>query len=155
MSSVSTSWAKVAIDEWAGAASLTGGNIIRPLNKGGKLTGDHVTPQLVYRVVNEYASELGYYDLAAHDLRWIFTKLAHKGRTGVDRIQLTLGHESLKTTESYLGVEQNLTDAPCDRLGLDLSGDWPPSKHNIMTGFLPPILFFWQVTVPFHIKWIA
>ena len=117
------SWAKVAIDEWAEAASLTGGYIFRPLNKGGKITGDHVTSQLVYRVVDEYASKLGYSNLAAHDLRRTFAKLAHKGGAGVDQIQLTLGHASLKTTERYLGVEQNLTDAPCDRLGLDLSED--------------------------------
>ena len=82
-----------------------------------------MTAQLVYRVVDEYASEVGYDDLVAHDLRRTFAKLAHKGGAGVDQIQLTLGHASLKTTERYLGVEQNLTDAPCDRLGLDLSGD--------------------------------
>ena len=82
-----------------------------------------MTSQLVYRVVDEYAGELGYSNLAAHDLRRAFTKLAHKGGAGVDQIQLTLGHASLKTTERYLGVEQNLTDAPFDRLGLDLSGD--------------------------------
>ena len=117
------SWVKVAIDEWAEVASLTGGNVFRPMNKGGKITGDHATSQLVYRVVDEYARELGYKDLAAHDLRRTFAKLAHKGGAGVDQIQLTLGHASLKTTERYLGVEQNLTDAPCDRLGLDLSGN--------------------------------
>ena len=41
---------------------------------------------------------------------------------GVDQIQWPLGHKSLKTTERYLGVEQNLTDAPGDRLGLSLEG---------------------------------
>ena len=33
----------------------------------------------------------------------------------------SLGHASIKTTEKYLGVEQNLHDAPCDRLGLNLA----------------------------------
>jgi len=33
---------------------------------------------------------------------------------------LSLGHASIKTTEKYLGVSQNLTDAPCDHLGLAL-----------------------------------
>lgn len=56
--------------------------------------------------------------LAAHDLRRTFAKLAHKGGAALDQIQLSLGHASLKTTEVYLGVEQDLTDAPCDRLGL-------------------------------------
>ena len=44
----------------------------------------------------------------------------HKGGSGLDQIQLSLGHASIKTTEKYLGVEQNLHDAPCDRLGLNL-----------------------------------
>ena len=39
----------------------------------------------------------------------------------VEQIQLSLGHASIRTTERYLGVEQDLTDAPCDRLGLRLS----------------------------------
>jgi len=37
-----------------------------------------------------------------------------------EQIQLSLGHESILTTERYLGVRQSLTDAPCDRLGIDL-----------------------------------
>ena len=31
-----------------------------------------------------------------------------------------LGHESILTTERYLGVRQSLTDAPCDHLGIKL-----------------------------------
>jgi hypothetical protein len=37
------------------------------------------------------------------------------------RVQLSLGHASIRTTERYRGVEQDLTDAPCDRLGFRLS----------------------------------
>jgi hypothetical protein len=36
------------------------------------------------------------------------------------RIQLSLGHASIVTTERYLGVRQDLHDAPCDRLGIRL-----------------------------------
>jgi len=36
----------------------------------------------------------------------------------LEQIQLTLEHASLKTTERYLGILQDLTDAACDRLGL-------------------------------------
>jgi hypothetical protein len=49
-------------------------------------------------------------------------KLTHKGGAAIDQIQLSLGHESIQTTEEYLGVEQDLTDAPCDHLGLRLGG---------------------------------
>ena len=47
-----------------------------------------------------------------------FAKLGHKGSSALDQIQQSLGHGSMQTTERYLGVEQDLTDAPCDHLGL-------------------------------------
>lgn len=76
-----------------------------------------MTPQAVHDVVIEYGAVLGL-EIAAHDLRRTFAKLAHKGGSGLEQIQLSLGHKSLVTTERYLGVEQSLTDAPCDHLGL-------------------------------------
>lgn len=36
----------------------------------------------------------------------------------LDQISLCLGHESIETTQDYLGVEQDFTDAPCDKLKL-------------------------------------
>jgi integrase/recombinase XerD len=112
------SWAKAAIDDWALTASINQDHVFRPINKGGAIHGDSMTPQAVYNVVAEYAGLLGFEDLAAHDLRRTFAKLAHKGGAGLDQIQLSLGHASIKTTEKYLGVQQDLVDAPCDRLGL-------------------------------------
>ena len=35
-------------------------------------------------------------------------------------MNLSVGHASIQTTERYLGVRQDLHDAPCDRLGLDI-----------------------------------
>lgn len=113
------SWVKVAIDEWAAVAERGSGCIFRRINKGGHISGDKMTPQAIRDVVIQYTSRLGY-PVAAHDLRRTFAKLAHKGGAGLDQIQLSLGHASIKTTEKYLGVTQNLTDAPCDRLGLHL-----------------------------------
>jgi integrase len=49
-----------------------------------------------------------------------FAKLAHRGRAPVEQIQLSLGHASMQTTERYLGLKQDLVDAPCDDLGLRL-----------------------------------
>ena len=51
-----------------------------------------------------------------HDLRRTFAKLAHKGHTALEQIQISLGHSSIQTTERYIGLEQDLTDAPCDHL---------------------------------------
>ena len=73
----------------------------------------------VGRRINGYARRLGV-EVAPHDLRRTFAKLAHRGGAPIEQIQLTLGHASVQTTERYLGVQQDLTDAPCDRLGLRL-----------------------------------
>ncbi len=107
-------WAKNAIDVWTEKAGISSGRIFRSLNKGGRLTGDRLTDQAIADVVKEYAPK----GIAAHDLRRSFAKLAHKGLAGLEQIQLSLGHSSIQTTERYLGVSQDLTDAPCDHLGL-------------------------------------
>jgi site-specific recombinase XerD len=112
------SWAKAAIDEWAEAVGIYEGCVFRAMAKGDRVNGAQMTPQAIRDVVNEYASSLGFDGIAPHDLRRTFAKLAHKGGSGLDQIQLSLGHASIKTTERYLGIEQDLTDAPCDRLGL-------------------------------------
>ena len=113
-------WTKKAIDEYASVAGFSDGHVFRPINKSGRITRDSVTEQAIYNVVAEHAGALGFDEIAPHDLRRTFAKLAHKGGSGLDQIQLSLGHGSIQTTERYLGVEQDLTDAPCDHLGLRL-----------------------------------
>jgi site-specific recombinase XerD len=113
-------WTKAAIDEYAANAALNEGKVFRPINKGGRVTGERMTEQAIYNVVLYYANKLSFGKLAPHDLRRSFAKLAYKGGSGLDQIQLSLGHGSIQTTERYLGIEQDLTDAPCDHLGLRL-----------------------------------
>lgn len=114
------SWVKLALDEWTGSAGISSGLVFHSVHKGGHITHESMTPQAIRDVVKYYGALIGVPELAAHDLRRTFAKLAHKGGAGLDQIQLSLGHASIKTTEKYLGVSQNLTDAPCDHLGLTL-----------------------------------
>jgi site-specific recombinase XerD len=111
-------WTKAAIDAWSSASGVTDGLVFRAVNKGDRVMGDGITPQAIYNIIISYAEELKNKGVAPHDLRRTFAKLAHKGGAAIDQIQLSLGHESIQTTEDYLGVEQDLTDAPCDHLGL-------------------------------------
>jgi len=113
------SWTKAAIDTWAAAAGVSSGRVFRSLRKGGHLDGSSMSDQAIADVVADYGDPLSL-DVAAHDLRRTFAKLALKGQARLEQIQLSLGHASIKTTERYLGVQQDLTDAPCDRLGLRL-----------------------------------
>jgi site-specific recombinase XerD len=112
------SWTKTAIDAWTGAAGITDGLVFRAVNRGGRVTGESMTPQSIFEAIRHYGAMIGVPNLAPHDLRRTFAKLAHKGHAALEQIQLSLGHASVTTTERYLGVRQDLTDAPCDHLGL-------------------------------------
>jgi integrase len=106
-------WTKTAVDSWTMAAGITAGPVFRGVNKGDVVTGDRLSTQGILRTVTRYAEAI-----APHDLRRTFAKLAFKGGAKLDQIQLSLGHASIQTTERYLGVQQDLTDAPCDYLHL-------------------------------------
>jgi integrase len=115
-------WAKAAVDDWLAAAQFPAGLLLGAVNKGDRITGQGMSAQSIYEVVAAYGNELGA-TLAPHDVRRTFAKLAHKGRAPLEQIQIVLGHASIQTTERYLGVEQDLTDAPCDHLGIRVRGD--------------------------------
>jgi site-specific recombinase XerD len=129
------SWTKVALDAWTMAAGFSAGRVFRPVNKGDNLVGDSMTAQSIFETVKKYAAKIGLKEIAPHDLRRTFAKLAHKGRAALEQIQLSLGHASIQTTERYLGVRQDLTDAPCDRLGLKLASSL---RANIAETLLVP-----------------
>ena len=110
-------WTKQAIDEWT-QAGFSSGRIFRPVNRGDRIAGESMTAQSIFEVVKKYTAEIGLPSIAPHDLRRTFAKLAYKGHSPIEQIQLSLGHFSAAVTQKYLGIEQDLTDAPCDRLGL-------------------------------------
>jgi integrase len=112
-------WAKAAVDRWIVAVGITEGNVLRPINKADQVSGSSMTAQSVFEIVERYGQVLGV-RVVPRDLRRTFARLAHVGHAPLEQIQLSLGHASAQTTERYLGLEQNLVDAPCDRLGLRL-----------------------------------
>ncbi len=114
-------WAFAAANKWYKAAGLTDGAVFRRLTRDGRVTSRRISPQAVFEIVRRYAKMLGV-AIGPHDLRRSFARLAHLGQSPLEQIQFSLGHASVITTELYLGVKQNLTDAPCDRLGLKPPG---------------------------------
>jgi site-specific recombinase XerD len=114
------SWAKAACDAWTAAAGYSSGPLFRRISARGNRIGNRaLAPESIYDVVQRYGRQIGV-RLAPHDLRRSFAKLAHSGHAALEQIQIALGHSSIQTTERYLGVRQDLVDAPCDRLGLKL-----------------------------------
>lgn len=112
-------WCKYAIDSYLLAAGINSGVLFRSVRRGDHITDQGMTSQAVFDVVTTYAKEIGV-NVRPHDLRRTFAKLAHKGASPIEQIQLSLGHDSVETTERYIGVTQDLTSAPCDALGLKL-----------------------------------
>jgi site-specific recombinase XerD len=112
-------WAKDALDRWTHAACITAGPLFRAIDKAGRINSDSLSTQAIYLTVRDHARAIGL-TLAPHDARRTFAKLAHQGGVPLEQIQLSLGHDSILTTEKYLGVRQDLKDAPCDHLRLDL-----------------------------------
>jgi site-specific recombinase XerD len=110
-------WTQQAVALWLEAMPMKEGPVLGKVNKGGRFVGAGMSAPSIYSVVVEYAERLGI-EFRPHDLRRTYGKLAHKGGAKIEPIQLSYGHASLTTTERYLGIEQDLEDAPCDHLGL-------------------------------------
>ena len=118
-------WAYSAVERWMVAAGVTVGVVFRGITYHGQITLSSLSSQAIFAIVKGHASRLGL-DIAPHDLRRSFARLAHLGQAPVEQIQLSLGHASVVTTEIYLGIKQDLADAPCDHLGL-----FPPSNSQM------------------------
>jgi integrase len=71
----------------------------------------------IYAVVIEYAELLGV-EFRPHDLRRTYGNWPIGEERKLSKFNFPYGHASLTTTERYLGMEQDLEDAPCDHLGL-------------------------------------
>ena len=111
---------KEVVDSWLAAIPFAGGLLLGKINKGGRFVGQGMTASSIYSHILAYAARLGIV-FHPHDLRRTYGKLAHKGGGRIEQIQLSYGHASLTTTERYLGIDQDLEDAPCDHLGIALA----------------------------------
>ena len=112
-------WVKRAVDEWTGAAAITGGTIFRRVSRLDKIWGDGVTPKAIWHVVKAAAKRAEIKNLAPHDLRRTCARLCHLAGGELEQIQFLLGHASVQTTERYLGCKQRLSQAVNDKLGLE------------------------------------
>lgn len=113
-------WVKQGIHAWTSAAGIEGGRLLRPVSKGKKahVCGETLTDWSVWSVVEQSAKEIGIEPFGAHDLRRTCAKLCRKAGGDLEQIKFLLGHESIQTTERYLGSEQEIAVAVNDSLGL-------------------------------------
>jgi len=113
-------WVKKAIDLWAGVAEISEGRILRAMDARDRISHDSISGDAIFDIVVQYGRQIGV-ELGAHDLRRTCAKLCRKHGGQLEQIQMLLGHQSIQTTERYLGTEQDLVNAPNDGLGLEWS----------------------------------
>ena len=110
-------WVNDNITKWI-AVGLPDNYIFHGFYKGGRIRPYPISPQGIHNIVTYYSNLMEGISFTPHDLRRTFAQLAYKGGSPVKQISLSLGHNSIKTTEIYLGISQSFTDAPSDNLGI-------------------------------------
>lgn len=110
------SWIKARIDTWSKYAGVSSGVLFRQMRKGGHIQDSGMTSQAIWNIVQDYSPVA---NLAPHDLRRSFAKFATKSST-LTQIQLSLGHDSIETTQRYIGSELDLQNSPSDGIKFNL-----------------------------------
>ncbi|MEB2362474.1 MAG: site-specific integrase [Bryobacterales bacterium] len=112
-------WVGSAIQAWLAAAAVTAGPMFRAINKASQVATHGFSPKVIWSVVTTACSECGLPGVAPHDLRRTCARLCHDSGGEIEQIQYLLGHESVQTTERYIGCKQRLRNAVNDRIGLE------------------------------------
>ena len=81
-----------------------------------------LSDDVIYNVVREYGVRLGVPSLAPHDCRRTFARLTKDAGADLNQIQFNMGHESVSTTQRYIGDNIDLVHAPGDLLRTDWTG---------------------------------
>ncbi|OIR10145.1 MAG: hypothetical protein BEU05_02035 [Marine Group III euryarchaeote CG-Bathy2] len=120
----------VAVPVWAGKcleAWLAASTELRPadfiffsIRRNGEPGSARITPQGVRDIVAHHSRDILDKQVLPHDLRRTYAQLAYKAGADLRQVQLSLGHSSIRTTEIYLGLDQDFANAPGDLLEISL-----------------------------------
>ena len=115
-------WVSGCLDVW-----LTESTELRPadyiffsIRRNGQPGSPRITPQGIRDIVVRRSSEVLGQPVLPHDLRRTYAQLAYKAGADLRQVQLSLGHSSIRTTEIYLGLDQDFTNAPGDLLDISV-----------------------------------
>jgi integrase len=101
---------------------VTAGAMFRAINKKNRVATHGFSPKVIWSVVTTACSQCGLLGVAPHDLRRTCARLCHDAGGEIEQIQYLLGHQSVQTTERYIGCKQRLRNAVNDRIGLEAYG---------------------------------
>lgn len=93
--------------------------MFRAINKAGRIAPNGFSPKVIWSIVTSACRDSGLPGVAPHDLRRTCARLCHDAGGQIEQIQYLLGHESVQTTERYIGRKQRLRNGVDDRIGLE------------------------------------
>jgi integrase len=111
-------WAKAAVHRWRAAAAIEEGRLFRAISQAGTV-GSRSPPQTVYLVVREFAGQLGL-GIAPHNLRRIFARIAQRGHSPLEQIQLSLASQSSPPNATWASA-RTLPRLPATISGFELT----------------------------------
>ena len=117
-------WVKQGIDAWTSAAELGQGRLLRSIRKGDRI-GEGLSDWAIWSVVEQTAKQIGIERFGVHDLRRTCAKVCRRDGGDLEQMKFLLGHNSIQTTEHYLGSEQEIAVAVNDALRAVKSGAIP------------------------------
>lgn len=98
-----------ALQQWGEKAGREG-YVLRRVDRWGNVYEEGVTDKTVYNIVVEYGEAAG---ISPHDLRRTWARLVYESAPErLSQVSLILGHESMKTTEVYMGLKNVDLDDP-------------------------------------------
>ena len=93
--------AAAALRAWLRVRGDRPGGLLLPINKGGRLCGEHVSDHAVYAVLRKRLAEAGVAHLSPHDLRRTFVGDLLDAGVDLATVQRLAGHASPTTTARY------------------------------------------------------
>jgi site-specific recombinase XerC len=93
------------IHEWE--MNVGSGRIARSLGKTGKI-GEGLSAIGIFRIVRKHGLTIGIDDLDPHDCRRSYGRLLYESTGDIMLVKNALGHESVRTTQKYIGLDINL-----------------------------------------------
>lgn len=96
-----TNGAAAALGDWLSVRGDEPGPLFWPINKGGKATHRHMTPQAIYDLLEKRGQAAGVRDFSCHDLRRTFISDLLDSGADITTVAKMAGHANVQTTARY------------------------------------------------------
>ena len=117
-------WCINLIKKWLEIREELAGNFTEKLffsiRKNGTPGNTKISPQAIRDLTKKYSNKYLGKPILPHDLRRTYAQLSYRAGAPLRQIQISLGHSSIRTTEIYLGLDQDFIKAPGDYIKIKI-----------------------------------